>query len=95
MLVGVMEVHLALYDNGSLKAKRSVVKRLLGRARSGFNTAGAEVGDQDSVGRATLGFVVVGSDRRYIEGQLQKLEQFIERQALADVLEAPKTIEVY
>lgn len=90
-----MEVNIALYDNESLKAKRSVTRRLLGRVRSKFNAAASEVEDMNSTDRATLGVVVVGGDRRYLEAQLQKIEHFLERQALADVLDAPKTIEVY
>lgn len=95
MVVGVMEMHLALYDNESLKAKRSVVKRVIHRARNRFNVSAAEVEDQDSTDRATIGFVSVGSDARYVEGQLDKIIGFVERLALADVLEAPKTIEHY
>lgn len=95
MIVGVMEVSLALYDNGSLKEKRSVVKRIVHRCRNTFNVAAAEVEDQDATDRATLGFVAIGGDRRYIESLLGKVEKHIERMALADVLEAPKTLEHY
>lgn len=90
-----MEMHLALYDNESLKAKRSVVKRVIHRSRNQFNVSAAEVEDQDLLDRATIGFVAVGSDRRYVEGQLEKLISHVERMALADVLEARRTFEVY
>ena len=33
MVVGMMELELALYDNSSLKAKRSVVRRVIHRAK--------------------------------------------------------------
>ena len=95
MIVAVMELHLALYDNDSLKAKRSVVKRLTHRCRNTFNVSVSEVADQDSTDRATLGVAAVGPDARYLEGLLQKVEGFVERQALADVLEAPKHIETF
>ena len=95
MVVGVMELSLALYDNESLKAKRSVVKRVIHRCRSTFNVGAAEVEDQDATNRATIGIVAVGSDHRYIDGLLTKVESFVERLALADVLEAPKIIERY
>ena len=93
MIVGVMELHLALYDNESLKAKRSVVKRLVHRTRNTFNVSMAEVEDQDMTDRATLGVVAAGSDARYLDGLLTKVQDFVERQALADVLEAPRSIE--
>jgi uncharacterized protein len=95
MVVGVMELALALYDNESLKDKRSVVKRVIHRCRSTFNLAAAEVDDQDFSDRATIGIVVVGNDRRYVEATLEKVEHFVERLALADVLDAPKTVETY
>jgi uncharacterized protein YlxP (DUF503 family) len=90
-----MEVHLALYDNDSLKAKRSIVKRLIQRSRNQFNVSISEVEDNDMLDRAVLGVVSVGNDARYVDGMLAKLENFIERQALADILEAPRTIEHY
>ena len=93
MVVGIMELHLALYDNGSLKEKRSVVQRVIHRCRNTFNVSAAEVEDLDLTDRATIGVVAVGNDGRYVEGLLEKLEGFVERMALADVLEAPRRIE--
>lgn len=93
MVIGVMELHLALYDNESLKAKRSVVKRVINRTRNTFNIAAAEVDDQDMTDHAIIGIVAVGSDQRYLDGLLTKVEGFIERMALADVVEAPRTFE--
>lgn len=95
MVVGVMELTLALYDNGSLKDKRSVVKRIIHRVKGTFNVAMAEVEDLDATDRATLGIVAVGNDSRYVGGLLEKVEHFVERLALADVLDAPKSIETY
>lgn len=95
MVVGVMELALALYDNASLKDKRSVVKRVVQRCKSTFNVAVAEVDDLDFTDRATLGVVAVGNDSRYVQGLLDKVERFVERLALADVLDAPKTLETY
>ena len=90
-----MEMHFALVDNDSLKDKRSVVKRIVHRCRNTFNVSVAEVDDQDSSDRAVLGVVAVGSDRRYVEGMLDKVEGFVERLALCELLEAPKLVEVY
>jgi uncharacterized protein len=95
MVVGVMELSLALYDNASLKDKRSVVKRVIHRCRNTFNVSAAEVEDQDFTDRATVGIVACGSDARYIEGLLAKVEAFVERLEICEVLEAPKIIEHY
>ncbi len=95
MVVGVMELSLALYDNESLKDKRSVVKRVIHRCRSTFNVAAAEVEDQDLADRATIGVVAIGNDRRFIHSTLDKVEDFVMRMAIAEVLDAPKLIETY
>ncbi|MBI3178119.1 MAG: DUF503 domain-containing protein [Deltaproteobacteria bacterium] len=95
MVVGIMELHLALYDQGSLKAKRSVVKRVRHRCRNTFNVAAAEVDDLDFTDRAILGVVAVGNDARFVRSLLDKVEAFVERLELAEILEAPKTVETY
>ncbi|MEM6733498.1 MAG: DUF503 domain-containing protein, partial [Myxococcota bacterium] len=95
MVVGVMELGLALYDNESLKDKRSVVRKVINRTRNSFNVSAAEVDDLDYTDRATLGFVAVGNDHSYVQGLLDKVENFIVRLALCDVLDAEKIIEHY
>lgn len=95
MFVGIMELHLALVDNVSIKDKRSVIKRLTHRCRQTFNVAISEVEDHDANDRAVLAVVGVNCDKRYLEGQLSAVESFVERQGLAETLEAPRTIEVY
>lgn len=92
MVVGVLEVTLALYAQ-SLKDKRSVVKRVLARTRGEFNVAAAEVEEQDVVSTAVLGFVAVGSDAQYVEGQLQAVDKFIERLELAEIAESRIDVE--
>lgn len=95
MVVGVMELSLALYDNESLKDKRSVVRRVVKRCRNEFNVSAAEVDDLDFADRAVVGFVAIGNDHRYIQGLLDKVENFVVRLALCDVLDANKTVEHY
>lgn len=95
MFVGIMELHLVLFEDASLKDKRSVVKRLAHRLRNTFNVAVSEVDDQDARDRAVLGVVAVSSAQPYVHGMLEKVEDFVERQALAEVIDAPKLVERY
>ncbi len=95
MFVGVMELHFALLTGGGLKEKRSVVRRLAHRCSAKFNIAIAEVEDMDLTDRAVLGLVTVGNAHAHVQRMLDKVEDFIERLALAELLEAPKTIERY
>ncbi|MBW2464103.1 MAG: DUF503 domain-containing protein [Deltaproteobacteria bacterium] len=64
--------------NDSLKGKRKVVRRILDRARSRFNVAAAEVGDNDVHRRAVLGFTVVSNDSRHVNSMLDEVAAFVE-----------------
>ena len=46
MVLGVVELELLIPETTSLKAKRSVVKRVINRTRARFNVTIAEVGKQ-------------------------------------------------
>ena len=95
MHVGVMELHFVLWASGSLKDKRSVIRRIMARCRSKFNLAVAEVDEQDAIDRAVLAVVTVGNGSDHVRRMLDNVEQFIERLALAELLEAPKSVERY
>lgn len=86
MVVAVLELTLAV-PAFTLKEKRSVVRRVLARARAEFNVSGAEVDELDNPGGAVLGFSSVGNDKRYLEGQLQALEDFVDRLELAEIVD--------
>ena len=90
MVVAVLELTLSIHAF-SLKDKRSVVRRVLARCRSEFNVAAAEVDELDDVNGAVLGFTSVSNDKRYLEGQLQALEDFVDRLELAEIVDAQRT----
>lgn len=91
MVVAVLELTLTFYAE-SLKDKRSVVKRVLARARSEFNVSAAEVDELDNPGGAVVAFTSVGNDRRYLEGQLMKLEEFVDRLEIAEIVDAHREL---
>jgi len=88
MVLGVVELELLIPESGSLKEKRSIVKRVVNRTRSRFNVTIAEVGKQDVRSRAVVGCAMVGSDRRYVNGAVDKLISFVEGLSLAEILDA-------
>lgn len=69
-----MEIHLHTL---TLKEKRGIVKSIAGRMRNRFNVAVAEVDALDDRGVGVLGIVTVSNDRRYAEGLLRRVEQWI------------------
>lgn len=77
----------------SLKEKRMVLRRLRDRARNEFNVSAAEVGFQDKWQRSQWAFAMVNSDRIYLEGEAQKLLEFLRAGRDADL--ADYQIEYY
>lgn len=94
MVVGVIEIALAV-PASSLKEKRGIVKRVIARTRNSFNVSGAEVDEHDSHTIAVVGFCSVGSDARYLEGQLRKLESFVDGLSLGEVTDSSLVLEHY
>lgn len=92
MVVGVIKLELWIPQSTSLKAKRSVVKKVIERTRARFNVTVAEVDKQDVYSRAVIGCAMVGSDQRYVNGAVDKILDFIEGLAVAEVLS--ETIEI-
>ena len=86
MVVGIVKLELCIPHSRSLKAKRSVVKKVLERTRARFNVTVAEVDKQDVYTRAVIGCGIVGSDQRYVNGAVDKILDFIEGLAVAEVL---------
>jgi len=86
MVVGVCQISLSLPGVTSLKAKRSILRKVLDRTANRFNVAVAEVGQQDAHRFATLGFVVVSSDRRHANSMLDSIGAFVEGSADTVVL---------
>ena len=80
MLVGLLTLHLYLPENQSLKEKRMVLQRLKDLLRQRFNISVAEVDGADTWQRAVLGVAGVGTDRRYVNGQLSQVVEWIEKQ---------------
>ena len=77
MLIGVLEAHLHLSGVTSLKAKRSIIKSLMGRIRNRFNVSVSEVDHQDSKDVAVLGLAIVSNDSRFLDQQLDTILNFM------------------
>ena len=95
MQVGVLEVTLRLAGNASLKAKRKVVKSLLGRVKARFNVAVAETARQDIHETAVLGFAVCGPERLVLNTVLDNILNFVEDNAEAEVTDSLMEFELF
>jgi uncharacterized protein YlxP (DUF503 family) len=77
MTVGVLQLDLSISDAMSLKDKRRVILSLKDRIAHGHNVSIAEVGALDEHRRSVLGLAMVAKERRYVEGALTKLVDFV------------------
>ncbi len=71
--VGLVHLNLHVAEAMSLKDKRRIIKSFKTRVANKCNVSIAEVGGLDSHRRAVLAVAMVGNDKRYVEGALQKI----------------------
>ena len=87
MVVGVLQVRLAIFEALSLKDKRRVVKSLKDRLASRHNVSVAEVDDLDHRQAATLGIAMVSNDARFVQSALSKIADEIRAYRHASLLD--------
>ena len=80
---------------GTLKEKRSIVRRTLSRTRQRFPVSAAEVAEQDVVTTMVIGITYVDAEARRVERLLMKVEQFIETLMLAEPFDRFMRLEYY
>jgi hypothetical protein len=86
LVVGILTVTLAIPGADCLKDKRQVVKSLLEGVRHKFNVSAAEIDDNDTWRRATLGMACVSNDRGMANRILDKVVDFVESNPLISVV---------
>ena len=85
MYVGCCSIKFFLHGNHSLKGKRRIVRILKDRLKNKFNISVAEIGNQDILQSLHMGIVAVNSDPKYLEGQVSKVVDAIEKMHLAEI----------
>ncbi len=86
MIVGAAAVEIHVHESQSLKAKRGVVRSIMGRLKSRFNVSVSEVGGQETWQRAVLGLSMSGSEEVPVRRALEKAIRFIEEMHLAQIV---------
>lgn len=86
MIVGVAVVELRVHESQSLKEKRGVVRKIVGRLRHRFNVSVAEVGGQETWQRAVVGISMVGNDEAVVRRGLLRALELVDEMHLAEVL---------
>ena len=78
LLVLLLTLELIIPDARSLKEKRGPLKSVKERLRSRFNASVAEVAYRDKWQRSVLAVCMVGSDRRRLQSEAEKLCRLVE-----------------
>jgi len=86
MRIGALKVELFISDSTSLKHKRAVLKSIKDRIRNNFNVSIAEIGDNDKWQKAILGIAAVGNEKKFVNGILDKVLDFIRQNGEVQVL---------
>jgi len=92
MVVGSISWELSLPACGSLKEKRAVLRSIKDRIRHRFNVSVAETDFQDVWTRAELSVALVATDGRFAESVLDKVDDFVERNARAVITRTRRTL---
>ncbi|MGI6162312.1 MAG: DUF503 domain-containing protein [Bacillota bacterium] len=86
MVVGQCLVDIRLFGVGSLKDKRRVIKSLISKLKNKFGVSCAEVGANDTWGRALLGMAFVTNRENHavevLQGAVLCIESNIDGQVL-------------
>jgi uncharacterized protein len=85
MVVGTGRITLRLHGCRSLKEKRKTVKSLIAGLSNRFNASVAEVGANDLLQRAEIGFSMVGNDSGKVNAGIDHAFDFAEKTALAEI----------
>ncbi|MDD3653648.1 MAG: DUF503 domain-containing protein [Desulfotomaculaceae bacterium] len=80
MLIGILTVELYLSEANSLKEKRRVLKSVIDRIKARFNVSIAEVGQQDTWQRSTLGVAFISNKQSHVHKVLAAVLNFIHAQ---------------
>jgi len=86
MVVGTGIIDIVITGSRSLKEKRAVLRRILGRTKNTFNISIAEVGQSDDWKKCRIGFSIVGNERRFINSKIDTILNFVEGMNLADII---------
>lgn len=88
MIVGAAVIELHVHGSHSLKAKRGVVRSIIGRLRNRFNVSASEVAGQGTWQRAVIGLSMTGSEEVPVRRALERALRFVEEMHLAEILGA-------
>ncbi len=86
MFYALCRIEVFIPDGHSLKAKRSVIRRIRDRLRSRFHASVAEIEGQDLWQRGVLGAALVGTHATALEAGLAAMRRMIEEDPRCQII---------
>lgn len=77
-MIGAVYCECIIYDAGSLKEKRSVLKSIITRLKQRLNVSVAEINHQELWQRTEIGIVAIANEKTIVEQELQRALQMID-----------------
>ncbi len=87
MVIGVLQLTLAIPEARSLKEKRRAIKGLKDRLGSRHNVSVAEVENQDEYRMCRLAVAMVSNDRRFTDSCLSKIVDEVRQQRATTLID--------
>jgi hypothetical protein len=87
MVIGVLQLRLAIPEARSLKEKRRAIKGLKDRLGSRHNVSVAEVENQDEYRMCRLAVAMVSNDRRFTDSCLSKIVDEVRQQRATTLID--------
>ncbi|MEO0237422.1 MAG: DUF503 domain-containing protein [candidate division WOR-3 bacterium] len=88
MKVTIAKIELFMRESQTLKDKRRVIKSLIERIKNRYNVSIAEVGDNDSCKKSTIGIAIVSNDTKFNDRQLKEIINFIDSNPLVMIIKS-------
>ncbi|RQD69670.1 MAG: DUF503 domain-containing protein [Tindallia sp. MSAO_Bac2] len=87
MKVGICSFKMIMYEGGSLKEKRMIVRSLIQRIRSRYNVSISEVADHEKWKLATIGFCCISNEKQHVERTMQEVIRFAEADGRMELMD--------
>ncbi|MCF7886644.1 MAG: DUF503 domain-containing protein [Candidatus Marinimicrobia bacterium] len=79
MTIGLLRIEFIIPAIGSLKEKRSLIRKLKNRVRNDFNVSVAEIGNLNNFGKGMIGFTTLSKDGNVPQKVLNRVEEYIDK----------------
>ncbi|MEO0289419.1 MAG: DUF503 domain-containing protein [candidate division WOR-3 bacterium] len=92
MKVTVVKIELFMRESQTLKDKRRVIKSLIERVKNRYNVSIAEVDDNDSCKKSTIGIAILSNDTKFNDKQLKEIINFIDSNPFVMIIKSEMEI---